>query len=118
MKVIYLASPYSHPDEQVRESRYLEAVDACHDIINLGHCPFSPIVHSHPIALRHGSGLGFDSWMKIDFEMICRCDELWILNIEGYDESEGVAKEKQYALIKGLPVSDFFPKRILEEYGY
>lgn len=97
MKVIYIASPYTHEDYDVMEERYQKAVDACRRVIEMGHCPISPIVQSHPVAVKHKMGLSFDFWEEIDFKLIERCDELWILYIDGVNTSEGVVREKEYA---------------------
>jgi hypothetical protein len=49
--MIYLASPYSHPDPAVREARFREACRAAAKLMRLGQPAFSPIVHGHPIAV-------------------------------------------------------------------
>ena len=48
--MIYLASPYSHPDATVREARFQAACRATASLIRAGHEVFSPIAHSHPLA--------------------------------------------------------------------
>ena len=48
--MIYLASPYSHPDAVVREQRFRDVCLAAARLIRAGQIVFSPIAHSHPIA--------------------------------------------------------------------
>ncbi len=59
--MIYLASPYSHPDARVRQRRFEEACQAAAAITRAGLSVFSPISHSHPIA-RYGVPTGWDYW--------------------------------------------------------
>jgi Domain of unknown function (DUF1937). len=56
--MIYLASPYSHPDPLVREARFDAACRAMADLVHAGQIVFSPIVHGHPLgALQLADGL-------------------------------------------------------------
>jgi hypothetical protein len=103
MKIIYLASPYSHDDKEVMESRYQAAIDGCAKLIEMGYCPISPIVQSHPVANKHDMGLEFDTWEQIDYALIDACDELCILEMDGTWESKGISKEIQYASLKCKP---------------
>ncbi len=48
--MIYLASPYSHPDPAVREQRFRAACRAAAELIRAGHVVISPVVHGHPMA--------------------------------------------------------------------
>ncbi len=94
--MIYLASPYSHPDEAVREQRYELACEATATLLKLGLVVFSPIVHGHPL-VKYGLATGFAGWEEIDREYISRCDELVVLMIDGWRESEGVRAEVEVA---------------------
>jgi hypothetical protein len=44
--MIYLASPYSHPDRAVREERFRGACRATAALLRSGHAVFSPIAHA------------------------------------------------------------------------
>ena len=101
-KVIYLASPYSHPDADVRKYRYEQARDATIWLINKGYRVFSPIVYSHQLALA-GLASDWQFWSAFDLAMIDRCDVLWILDIDGRQQSIGVEKEREYAMNK-MPI--------------
>lgn len=49
-ELIYLASPYNHPDEKVRIERFKEIVKISARLMKRGWIVYSPIVHNHPIA--------------------------------------------------------------------
>lgn len=104
--LIYLASPYSHADREVRVQRYLDAVAACAAIITATeHTPYSPIVHWHPVATNHGMGVGdWQLWRHHDVEMLRRCNAVWVLTLQGWRESEGINEEIWIARMLGLPV--------------
>ena len=90
MKKIYLISPYSHEDEKVREERYNAAVDATADLIKKGYIVFSPIVHCHPLALKHNLPKDHVYWKEYNQSFIEWADIGYILCIEGYARSKGV----------------------------
>lgn len=112
-KLIYLASPYSHSDNDVIARRVLEVQDATARLIERGHLIFSPIVHSHHIASQvtfeptHNENSDLHNgttWLDYDRAMINKADELWILRLNGHTRSKGVHAELYHALDRGIPV--------------
>lgn len=103
MKLVYLASPYTHPDLRVRIARFEAAALASAEIIKAGLNVFSPIVHSHPLTV-HGLNGDWRTWQEIDHDWIRRCDELWVLELHGWARSVGVKAEIEYATEIGRPV--------------
>ena len=106
--MIYLASPYSHDQAAVRESRF-EAVRAVTGkLIRVGHVVFSPIVYSHQFAESHGTD--FAAWEQFDLTIIAVCRELWVLRLGGWETSKGVWNEIEYAKWLGKPVKHLNPE--------
>ena len=101
--MIYLASPYSHPDPMVREARFDAACRATADSVRAGQVMFSPIVHGHPL-VRFGLPTDWAFWRRFDAEHLRRCDELLVLRIDGWRESEGVQAEMELAAAMGKRV--------------
>ena len=106
--MIYLASPYSHEREAVRETRFHDACDAASHLMRQGHRVYSPIAHTHPVA-QHGLPLGWDFWEPYDRWFVERCDEVWVLTLEGWSESKGVRAEIRIAEELGKPVRYLVP---------
>lgn len=106
--MIYLASPYSHPDPAVREARFDAACRACVDLIAKGHVVYSPIVSSHPL-VRHGVRTDWRAWERFDREVISRCDSLRVLELDGWLDSVGVLAEIEIARELGKPVDYMEP---------
>jgi hypothetical protein len=102
-RLIYLASPYSHSDPAIQEERFKEACMAAAGMMRAGHLVYSPIVHSHPLT-HYGLPTDWGYWKRLDGEMLERCDELWVLMLDGWTSSEGVGDEMRMARQRGLPV--------------
>lgn len=108
-KLIYLASPYSHDDPHVIERRVRQVQAAAARLIELGHLIFSPIVYTHPIAEMTSfapvnTAEAMSGWMDYDKAMIDKCDELWVLELDGWAQSRGVEAERNHALATGKTV--------------
>jgi hypothetical protein len=103
--MIYIASPYSHPDPLVREARFDAACRATADLFLAGRAVFSPIVHGHPL-VRFGLPTDWAFWQRFDTEHIRRCDEVLVLRIDGWDGSVGVRAEIEFATALGKRVEN------------
>lgn len=108
MKLIYIASPYSHKDEDIMQTRFSDVRDftasIMQDIYRTGVVPFSPIVHCHEIAQVHELPKGYDYWLNVDKTFLRHADELWVLMIDGWRESTGVKAEIEFAESILIPV--------------
>lgn len=62
-----------------------------------GHVVFSPITHSHPIAMQCELPGDWEWWERIDRVFIEWADELWVFQLDGWQESEGVQAEIRIA---------------------
>ena len=103
--LIYLASPYSHPDPEERERRFILVCRKCSELMASGLLIFSPIAHTHPVAVYGALPLHFDYWAEYDRRMIEVCDELAVLMIDGWKQSRGVIAELEIAKFLGKPIS-------------
>lgn len=102
--MIYLASPYSHDDPEVRERRFRQVCAAAARLMRGGHHIFSPIAHSHPIALAGNLPGDFEYWRAYDEAMIAACAEVWVLRLDGWQDSKGIEAEIMIAASTGKPV--------------
>lgn len=95
--MIYLATPYSHPDPAVQESRFHAACIIAGRLISRGEMVFCPIAHNHPIADKCELPKGFDYWRKFDQAMIRSCSKVVVCKMEGWADSLGIAAEIRIA---------------------
>jgi len=106
MKKIYLACPYSSPDENLRKWRVKQADKRAAELMEAGNLVFSPLSHSHPVS-KHCSSTcpqDHDFWLKQDLWILKICDEMEILCLDGWAESKGIGVEIDFALANGIKV--------------
>jgi hypothetical protein len=104
--LIYLASPYSHEDATVREARYRQACEFNGKCFEKGLTVFSPIVSSHVLAVdyvKDPKALGFDFWRRYDLAVLRHCGAIWVLQIDGWQASKGIAAELEAAKAVDIP---------------
>lgn len=104
MRLVYLATPYNHPDPEVRERRFREACRVAAHFMCQGVHLFCPIAHTHPIALAGDLPKGWEYWQAYDRAMLFTCTELWVVKMGGWEESEGIKGELSIARELGLKI--------------
>ena len=107
--MIYLASPYSHPDPTVVEERYQKALAAVAKYAQLKIAVYSPIVHWHCVAQRYELPTDAAFWSGLNETMLKRCSKLVVLAIDGWSGSVGIQQEYDWALALDLPISFIKP---------
>lgn len=105
--MIYIASPYAHPDPEVMAQRFHAVCAETAAIMRTGQVPYSPIAHNHYLACNFSLPRGWDFWQRFDLEILSRCDEVWVLMLDGWLESKGVTAEIEAAETFGIPVLYF-----------
>ena len=101
--MIYLASPYSHPNSAVREARFQAACRAAAELIRSGQQVYSPIAHSHPIA-AYGLPTDWSYWEADARAHLKTSTEVVVLTLDGWQTSAGVTAELRIAGELGRPV--------------
>lgn len=103
--IIYLATPYSHPDPAVREARYEAVTRYAARLIAEGNVVFSPITMSHPIEVLSGAAPApSDVWCDFDEPFMEVSAEAVVLMLPGWEQSRGVAREIAHFTTAGKPV--------------
>jgi nucleoside 2-deoxyribosyltransferase len=109
--MIYLCSPYTHPDPAVVQRRFDAVCRAAAELIRQGQIVFSPVAHSHPIA-RYGLPGNWAFWQRQDLALLAACDELVVLKLDGWQHSRGVQAEIAAAKALGKPVAFVDPQTL------
>ena len=107
--LIYLATPYSHEDPAIRQERFEVVNRVAASLMLAGEHVYSPISHTHPIALAGDLPKCWDFWQEFDRLMLSKCYKMLILRQEGWQESEGVKAERGIARELGIPVEFIDP---------
>jgi len=100
----YLASPYSHKDPDVMQTRFWCAVETSAELIRDGRNIFSPIAHSHEMGLILGDSCNHDLWLRVDLAMLAKAKKLVVLRLEGWEQSFGVQQEIALAEALHIPI--------------
>ena len=102
--MIYIASPYSHPDPKVRNFRFESALTYANMLMGMGHTCFSPIAYGHQFSLRFYRPTAFEAWIDFNDRILLACESMHILTIDGWEESRGIAHEQKLAEDHGIQV--------------
>lgn len=103
--MIYLASPYSHPDLLIMKTRFLIAEQVVAKMLQARRHVYSPIVHCHELAQKYELPTDFAFWKSYNFDFLRRADSLVVLQIKGWEESKGVTAELDFARTVGIDVT-------------
>ena len=109
MSLVYLATPYSHGDPAVMQERFEVVNRVAADLMRAGVHIYSPISHTHPIALAGELPRGWDFWEQYDRVILSACCRVIVLRQPGWSESKGVTAEVAIAMEMGLPVEYMDP---------
>jgi nucleoside 2-deoxyribosyltransferase len=118
--VIYLATPYSlqikskeiglnrpdysEQDKEIRQKRFEAVNEVAGKLIRAGFAVISPISQSHPIAIQGDFTGTFEEWADMDYNLIGRCDMVFVFCQDGWERSEGTQKEAAFAIANKIPV--------------
>ena len=105
MSYYYLASPYTHKDPTVRQQRY-EEVQYYTGLFVLNNLHiFSPIVHSHDLAVKYALPVDITFWKDYCEAMLQPALAIWVLQLPGWDDSNGIKSEIEFAMANKIPIS-------------
>src|SRR6185437_10368919 len=100
----YLASPYTLYPGGI-EAAYRLACKASAELMRRGLSVFSPIAHTHGIAVHGGiDPKNHEFWLAADGPFMRVCDALIVLKGEGWQESKGIAREIAAFQKAGKPI--------------
>lgn len=104
MSFIYLASPYTHTLPEWEEKRYREAEEAHAQFWWEGHVVYCPISASHHLSKNHALPPEVKRWRAQNYGILEAAKELWVLCMDGWEQSKGVSEEVAFAMGRGIPV--------------
>lgn len=112
--LMYLASPYTHPDKSVKHDRFAAACSATAALMGKGQMVFSPIAHSHPLT-AHGAPSDWLFWKDFDRLILEACGVLGVLMLDGWKESVGVTAEIALAKSLDMPINYLNPVEVMKD---
>jgi hypothetical protein len=115
--MIYLASPYTHPDPAIRQQRFNAACCAAATLVLNGQLVYAPVVHGHPLAPYYVP-TDWAFWEPHARWHIERCDEVVVFTMDGWETSVGVQKEIEMANALCKPVRYHAPLGLRHNTGW
>ena len=116
-KLVYLAGPYINEDKKVMLKRFKKFNKVAGKLMDTKDVyVFSPISHGHPIhsSVEHPASF----WLAFSIGMLEKCDEMYILDIEGWKESVGVTAEIEFAREHNIPIKMVTIRGKVTKYAY
>lgn len=104
--VAYLSSPYSHSDPDVRQQRFAAVCRAAaRMMVEDRVAVYSPVAHGHSVAEQGGiNAMNHQFWMSQCLPFVGMVDELVVLKLDGWEDSQGIKSEIAQAEMFGVPV--------------
>ncbi|CAH2606094.1 conserved protein of unknown function (plasmid) [Rhodovastum atsumiense] len=100
----YLASPYSRYPGGIEEAFRL-ALRETGRLVSAGVPVFSPIAHTHPVAVECGlDPYSHDIWIPVDEPIMRAASGLIMLRAESWEQSYGMRLELEAFTAAGKPV--------------
>jgi len=109
LELEYLGTPYSNANDYLINFR-AEMVDIiAHDLTMKGRAIYSPISSWHQIACKFEMSKTFEFWEKMNLSFLCKCKQLIVVMLPGYEESIGLRGEIEFAIQNDIPIEFLDP---------
>lgn len=105
--IIYIGSPYSHPDENIRIERFNQVTIFAAQLVSKGYTAISPITYGHLLLDYKKMPTEFEFWNKFCISLLSKCSDIYIYKIDGWQESKGLKAEIEFAEKNNINVKYF-----------
>lgn len=111
--LIYVGTPYSKYPGGI-EKAFIDACKLTGDLLKLGLRVYSPIAHTHPIAINSGlDPLDHNIWLPFDAAIMEKADAMIVAKMDGWSQSKGIDHEIDVFLKAGKPIYHLDPKTMV-----
>ena len=109
----YLATPYTRYPRGIWHA-FIDASTLAARLMAAGVRVYSPIAHTHPLAIFSGlDPLDLKLWLPFDEAMMTAAHVLIVGKLDGWDTSRGVAHEIKFFERHGKPIFDLDPVSLM-----
>lgn len=115
MRYDFVAGPYWHENEGVREWRAEMHRRGALYLLAQGRSVFAPIVQGHALAEGGSTGLRAADWWVANLPFLTHATRLTVLEIPGWEESEGTQRELEYAERHNIQIA-YLPFHLFKDY--
>lgn len=103
-ELIYVAAPYAHPDAKIVQSRMTSLYSVMNIFSQRGLHVITPLF-MHEIVIRHAMKDDYAYWEQYCLNMLKRCDAMYVILLDGWAASRGVAEEIEFCVKHAIPVT-------------
>jgi hypothetical protein len=107
--MIYLCSPYSHSDVNVVNERVKQTTVFVNNHLLSGITVLSPVVYGHTIVTTCGTPSNWEFWERACRAFMAKCSDVWVLMLDGWQDSTGIKGEIEFAKELGLRIKYIKP---------
>ncbi len=107
--MIYLACPFRHPDPFVQKKRCAATHYVAAQLSLQGKHVFSPLTHNEILIELTQDVIPGEQWMQFDLAILAICKQLYVLKMDGWQSSKGVAREIAFAKENGISIHEIDP---------
>lgn len=103
--MIYVAAPYTHPDPAVVKQRMLDFAATMAELIRQGEHPVSPLMNHFLVDyVETDFPLSWDYWREYSYALLSVSKALYVIKMDGWEQSTGVQAEIEMATGLCLPI--------------
>jgi hypothetical protein len=111
IKLIYLACPFRHTDPLTQRKRCAAVHYTAAQIFLEGKHVISHHTHNEPLIDIIDDAVPGEHWMQFDLAILAHCKLLYVLAMEGWELSKGVAREIAFAKERGIAIQMIAPPK-------
>lgn len=104
-KLVYIGSPYSHPDKDVMEKNFRLVSTFAANLCAEGRVAFSPITYGHTLLGFREMPHTWEFWQNFCLSFLAQSDELMVYKMPGWENSRGLAEEIEFAKELGIKIT-------------
>lgn len=103
-KLIFISSPYSHPDSEIMEENFKIVSKFAAKLISEGFHVITPITYGHTLLQFHEMPSDWKFWKDFCLTFLQFCEEIWVYQMPGWEKSNGVREEIEFAKLNGIKI--------------
>lgn len=102
--MIYIGSPYSHPEKAVMEENFRRVSHLAAKLCAEGKVAFSPITYGHTLLGFHEMPHTWEFWQNFCLSFLVKSDTLLVYKMPGWEKSKGLEAEISFAHDHGIQI--------------
>ena len=103
-ELIYVASPYNHPDPEIVKSNFEFISKKVAERVSNGEVVFSPITYGHILLGFHEMPSSWEFWNNFCITFLLKSNKLVVYKMPGWEVSKGVQEEISVARDHNIPI--------------